>query len=75
MSKPCHPARVPCCALLDEHPTMVPGEQEKHDGGIKWGTMVGQDDQDYWKTNWCNRRVGGPSKTKCPCPDVKGRIR
>ena len=67
MGMPCTPNQVGCCALLDEHPTMVPGQT--------WGTF-GPDDKTYWTANNCDEVVGWQTKPNCPCREVKrGKVK
>ena len=63
MSAPCgvDTIRVECCRLLEKHPSMIPGHT--------WGDMDGAD-REYWKEHSCDAKVGGSSKSKCPCPGM-----
>ena len=63
MSAPCgvDTIRVECCRLLEKHPSMIPGHT--------WGDMDGAD-REYWKEHNCDAKVGGSSKSKCPCPGM-----
>ena len=67
MSAPCgvDTIRVECCRLLEKHPSMIPGHT--------WGDMDGAD-REYWKEHSCDSKVGGSSKSKCPCPGMILRI-